>query len=105
MDFLATAASPGAIDGIARVVLSVDELDAIEPGEIIVATATDPTWTSYLSLASGLILEVGGLLSHGAIIAREIGIPAVVDLSDATKRIRSGDRLRVDGSTGVVQRI
>ena len=105
VDFLATAASPGAIDGIARVVLSVDELDAIEPGEIIVATATDPTWTSYLSLASGLILEVGGLLSHGAIIAREIGIPAVVDLSDATKRIRSGDRLRVDGSTGVVQRI
>lgn len=100
-----TPASPGEIEGIARVVHSVEELDGVESGDIIIAMATDPTWTSYLSLASALVLEVGGLLSHGAIIAREMGIPAVVDLSDATNRIRSGERLRVDGAAGTVQRL
>jgi len=101
----ATAASPGVVEGTARVVRSVEEIDAVQPGDVIVATATDPTWTSYLSLASGLVLEVGGLLSHGAIIARELGIPAVVDLAGATEELRSGQRLRVNGSTGVVERL
>jgi len=101
----ATPASPGVIEGAACVVRSVDDLDQVEPGNIIVATATDPTWTSYLSLAAGLVLEVGGLLSHGAIIAREMGIPAVVDLAGATREFRSGERLRVDGTVGSVERL
>lgn len=101
----ATAASPGVIEGTARVVRSVEELDAVQSGDVIIAQATDPTWTSYLSLASGLVLEVGGLLSHGAIIARELGIPAVVDLAGATTRLQSGERIRVDGSTGRVERL
>ncbi len=100
-----TPASPGCVEGAARVIRSVDELDLVQAGDVIVATATDPTWASYLSLASGLVLEVGGLLSHGAIIARELGIPAVVDLSGATTTLRSEERIRVDGSRGLVGRI
>jgi phosphohistidine swiveling domain-containing protein len=97
------AASPGVVTGVARVVRSVVELDAIQEGDIIVAPATDPGWTTYLSLAGGLVLEVGGLLSHGAIIARELGIPAVVDVRGATSVLSSEERIRVDGHRGVVQ--
>lgn len=103
--FEATPASPGTVEGLARIVRSVDELESVESGDVIVATATDPTWTSYLSLAAGLVLEVGGLLSHGAIIARELGIPAVVDLAGGTRVLRTGDRIRVDGGRGVVERL
>jgi phosphohistidine swiveling domain-containing protein len=99
------AAAPGSTDGSVRVVRSVEELEGVLPGEVIVATATDPTWTSFLALASGLVLEVGGLLSHGAIIARELGIPAVVDVSGATTVLTTGERVRIDGGTGVVQRL
>lgn len=98
------SASPGVAEGAARVVRSVAELEAICPGEVLVAPATDPTWTSYLSLASAVVLEVGGLLSHGAIVARELGIPAVVGVAGATTRFRTGERLRVDGAAGVVER-
>lgn len=98
-------ASPGRIEARVRVLHAVEELDAIEEGEILIASATDPTWASYLSLTAGLVLEVGGLLSHGAIVARELGIPAVVDVAGATKIFQTGDRLRIDGATGVVERI
>ena len=100
-----TPASPGTIVGPIRVVRSADELESVQRGDLIVAAATDPAWTSYLSLASGLVLEVGGLLSHGAIIARELGIPAVVGLAGATTAFRSGERVRIDGSRGLVERI
>jgi pyruvate,water dikinase len=99
------AASPGSIDGSVRVVRTAEELEAVLPGEVIVATATDPTWTSFLALASGLVLEVGGLLSHGAIIARELGIPAVVDVSGATSVLTTGERVRIDGGDGLVHRL
>jgi pyruvate,water dikinase len=99
------AAAPGSIDGSVRIVRTVEELEAVLPGEVIVATATDPTWTSFLALASGLILEVGGLLSHGAIIARELGIPAVVDVSGATSVLTTGERVRIDGGDGLVHRL
>jgi len=99
------AAAPGSIDGSVRVVRTVEELEAVLPGEVIVATATDPTWTSFLALASGLVLEVGGLLSHGAIIARELGIPAVVDVSGATSVLTTGERVRIDGGDGLVHRL
>lgn len=94
--------SPGRVEGSARVVRSVEELQALKAGEVIVASATDPSWTSLLALGGALVLEVGGLLSHGAIVARELGIPAVVDVAAATSLVTTGDVLAVDGSAGTV---
>jgi pyruvate,water dikinase len=71
-------------------------------GEILVAPVTDVAWTPLFLHAAGLVVEVGGPLSHGSIVAREFGIPAVTAVAGATRRIRSGDRVRVDGSRGVV---
>jgi phosphohistidine swiveling domain-containing protein len=94
--------SPGRVEGSARVVRSVEELQALRAGEVIVAATTDPSWTSLLALGGALVLEVGGLLSHGAIVARELGIPAVVDVAAATSLVATGDVLAVDGSAGTV---
>lgn len=94
--------SPGRAAGLARVVHRVEDLEAVRQGEVIVAASTDPSWASLLSLGGALVLEVGGLLSHGAIIARELGIPAVVDVPGATTLLRTGDRLTVDGVSGQV---
>jgi pyruvate,water dikinase len=74
----------------------------LAPGEILVAPVTDVAWTPMFLHAAGLVVEVGGPLSHGSIVAREFGIPAVTAVAGATRRIRSGDRVRVDGSRGVV---
>jgi pyruvate,water dikinase len=95
-------AAPGWVEGNARVIRSAEDLDRLCNGEVVIAAATDPTWTSYLALASGLVLEAGGLLSHGAIIARELGIPAVVDVGQATRMLRTGERVVLDGSAGTV---
>jgi pyruvate,water dikinase len=84
------------------VVRTVDELQALRAGEVIVAPMTDPSWTSLLALGGALVLEIGGLLSHGAIVARELGIPAVVDVTSATALLATGDLLAVDGSAGTV---
>ncbi len=97
-----TGVSPGRRSGSARVVLDVRDLESVREGDVIVARATDPSWTSSLSLGAAIVLEMGGLLSHGAIVARELGIPAVVDVARATQLIRSGDRIEVDGTTGEV---
>jgi len=94
--------SPGRVQGPARVVRTVDELQALRAGEVIVAPMTDPSWTSLLALGGALVLEIGGLLSHGAIVARELGIPAVVDVTSATALLATGDLLAVDGSAGTV---
>jgi pyruvate,water dikinase len=94
--------SPGRVRGPARVVRTVDELQALRAGEVIVAPMTDPSWTSLLALGGALVLEVGGLLSHGAIVARELGIPAVVDVTSATSLLATGDLLAVDGFAGTV---
>jgi pyruvate,water dikinase len=74
----------------------------LEPGEILVAPSTDPGWTPLFLTAGGLVMEMGGMMSHGAVVAREYGIPAVVGVPDATTRIATGDRITVDGSSGVV---
>ena len=74
----------------------------MEAGEILVAPFTDPGWTPLFIHAKGLVLEVGGLLTHGAIVAREYGIPAVVGVDQATRKIKTGDRIRVNGNTGIV---
>ncbi len=96
-----TPASAGTVAGVARVVL--DPLGArLDPGEILVAPSTDPGWTPLFLTAGGLVMEMGGANSHGAVVAREYGIPAVVGVAGATERITSGDTISVDGAAGTV---
>jgi phosphohistidine swiveling domain-containing protein len=96
------AASAGIATGAARVIQRADTNEQVQAGEILVAPFTDPGWTPYFVPAAGIITEQGGLLSHGSIIAREYGIPAVVNVPAATRIIQTGQRLRVDGNRGVV---
>jgi pyruvate,water dikinase len=96
-----TPASPGIARGIARVIRS--PIGArLEPGEVLVAPSTDPGWTPLFLTAGALVMEMGGMMSHGAVVAREYGIPAVVGVPDATGRIASGEHVTVDGSAGTV---
>jgi rifampicin phosphotransferase len=96
-----TPASAGVVTGVARVIL--DPVGAhLEPGEILVAPSTDPGWTPLFLIAGGLVMEMGGANSHGAVVAREYGIPAVVGVPDATLHITNGQRIAVDGSAGTV---
>ena len=94
--------SPGRVTGIARVLYSPQEGTRLQPGEILVAPSTDPGWTPLFLLASGLVMETGGYLSHGAIVAREYGIPAVLNIPLATQRIPDGSSILLDGAQGVV---
>jgi pyruvate,water dikinase len=95
-------ASPGVVEGTARVVL--DPATAVlKAGEILVAPFTDPGWTPLFINARGLVMEVGGLMTHGSVVAREYGIPAVVNVPEATKKIESGRRIRVNGDEGFVE--
>jgi phosphoenolpyruvate synthase/pyruvate phosphate dikinase len=88
-------------EGPVRVVL--DPRDAhLAPGEILVCPGTDPAWTPLFLLAGGLVMEMGGLMTHGSVVAREYGIPAVVGVHQATTRLQTGRRVRVDGSAGRV---
>jgi rifampicin phosphotransferase len=96
-----TPASPGTARGVAHVMLSPAGA-RLEPGEVLVAPATDPGWTPLFLTASALVMEMGGMMSHGAVVAREYGIPAVVGVPDATTRIASGEHIVVDGSAGTV---
>ena len=98
---IGTPASAGSVTAKARVIL--DPVGAhIEPGEILVAPSTDPGWTPLFLTAGGLVMEMGGANSHGAVVAREYGIPAVVGAAGATRRIETGQTIRLDGSTGFV---
>ena len=96
-----TPASAGRVVGPARVVLDPAEA-RLEPGEILVAPSTDPGWTPLFLIAGGLVMEMGGVMSHGAVVAREYGIPAVVGVPDATERVRDGQEIVVDGTAGIV---
>ncbi|MCY1078652.1 phosphoenolpyruvate synthase [Archangium lansingense] len=97
-----TAASAGVVEGLARVVLDPAS-EVLHAGEILVAPHTDPGWTPLFVHAAGLVTEVGGLMTHGSVVAREYGIPAVVSVAGATQRIRTGQRIRVDGTRGFVE--
>ncbi|MGA2071315.1 MAG: PEP/pyruvate-binding domain-containing protein [Sedimentisphaerales bacterium] len=97
------AVSPGVVSGKARVILRADNSEQVQAGEILIAPFTDPGWTPYFIPAAGIVMEQGGLLSHGAIIAREYGIPAVVNVGNATKIIKTGQTIQVDGDRGVVR--
>jgi pyruvate,water dikinase len=94
---------PGVVEGRARVVVDPTTDDPIEPGEILVCHTTDPSWAGYFLVASALVIDVGGPLSHGAIVARELGVPCVINTTVGTAQLVSGDVLRVDGGTGRVE--
>jgi phosphohistidine swiveling domain-containing protein len=97
------AASPGFVSGPARVVRDPRDILAFHKGEILVAEYTDPSWTPVLSGAAGIVIESGGFLSHGSIVAREYGIPALIQVAGAVERIRNGDRLELDTDTKIVR--
>ena len=97
-----SAVSPGRVTAPARVVLSSDDFHKLQPGDILVAPYTTPAWTPLFASASGLVTDTGGALSHGSIVAREYGIPAVMGTQAATKKIRDGQIITVDGYKGIV---
>lgn len=94
-------ASAGIVEGLVRVVLD-PAADELEEGEILVCRTTDPGWASYFFIAAGVVIDIGGPLSHGAIIARELGLPCVINARNATQQLHTGDRVRIDGTTGKV---
>ncbi|MFS0666894.1 phosphoenolpyruvate synthase [Peribacillus frigoritolerans] len=94
--------SSGIIEGKARVILNMEDAD-LEDGDILVTTFTDPSWTPLFVSIKGLVTEVGGLMTHGAVIAREYGLPAVVGVVNATKLIKDGQRIRVNGTEGYIE--
>ncbi len=96
------AVSSGVIEGRARVILNMEDAD-LEDGDILVTIFTDPSWTPLFVSIKGLVTEVGGLMTHGAVIAREYGLPAVIGVENATKLIKNGQRIRVHGTEGYVE--
>jgi rifampicin phosphotransferase len=97
--------SPGAVEGEVVVLRDPAEFAKMKRGAVLVATATDPAWTPLFTLASGIVVEVGGMLSHASTIAREYGLPALANVKNATKILRTGDRVRLDASAGRVKRL
>jgi len=97
------AASPGLVEGIARNVTSLEQFNQVEEGEILVCRMTNPAWVVLFTKIIGLVTDAGGVTSHPAVVSREFGIPAVVGTSNSTERIKTGDRIRVNGSTGTVE--
>ncbi|MCP4427002.1 MAG: phosphoenolpyruvate synthase [Chloroflexi bacterium] len=100
-DLAGTPVSPGTVEGVVRIVLNPHETQLL-PGEILVCPGTDPAWTPLFLAAGGLITEVGGLMTHGSVVAREYGIPAVVGVHQATTRLQAGQRIQLNGSSGQI---
>ena len=101
--FKGVPCSSGRVEGPARIVPSLDEAHTLQRGEILIAPYTNPAWTPLFNLAAAIVIEEGGLLSHGAVVAREYGIPAVVRVEGALQHFRTGQCLRVDGTAGTVE--
>jgi len=97
------AASQGVVEGTARVILSTDAIGDFQPGEVLVAPQTDPSWTPLFMVASAVVVDTGSMGSHAMIVARELGIPCVAGLPKATEMIGTGTRVRVDGAKGTVE--
>ena len=104
-ELLGRPVSGGVVEGIARVAVTLEEAAQLQPGEILISHITDIGWTPYFSLIAGLATDVGSAVSHGAVIAREYGLPAIVNLRSATKTIRSGERIRLDADNGILTRL
>lgn len=96
-------ASAGRTDGVARVILDLADTDRLGDGEILVTSATTPAWTPLFARAAAVVTDGGSLAAHASLVAREYGIPAVVAVGDATRRIIDGEHITVDGSAGVVE--
>ena len=96
------AASSGVVEGIARIVMSVEEISRLQQGDILVCQVTNPTWTPIFQKIRAAVSDIGGSMSHAAIVAREYGLPAVVGTGNATSKIKDGQRIRVDGGRGIV---
>ena len=96
------AASPGVAEGPARVVSSPAQIDQVRDGEILVAPLTAPSWAPIFGKIRATVTDIGGIMSHAAIVCREYGLPAVTGTASGTRRIRTGQRIRVDGNTGAV---
>jgi pyruvate,water dikinase len=101
-EILGYAASPGVAEGLARVLTTINEFGLIQDGEILVCPVTAPSWAPLFNKIKAAVSDIGGAMSHAAIVAREYGLPAVVGTGQATKRIRTGQRIRVDGNRGIV---
>jgi len=97
--------SRGRVEGRVRVVKRLDEAESLEPGEILVAPITDVGWTPYFAIVAGLVTDVGSAVSHGAVVAREFGLPAVLNTRNATDVLRTGERVVLDGDRGTVERL
>jgi pyruvate,water dikinase len=100
-NLIGSPVSPGYVEGTVRVVLDPLKADLL-PGEILVCPGTDPAWTPLFLAAGGLIMELGGMMTHGAIVAREYGIPAVVGVHQATTALKTGQRIKLNGSSGEI---
>lgn len=101
-DLRGFAASPGIVEGVARVLRDVNDISQVRSGEILVCPVTNPSWGPVFTKIKAAVADIGGTMSHAAIVAREYGLPAVVGTGTATRRIRTGQRIRVDGDRGVV---
>ncbi len=95
--------SAGRVEGVVRYLTSPDKGSKLQEGEILLASTTNVGWTPLFPRAAAVITDIGAPLSHAAIVARELGIPAVVGTGNATMRLRTGDRVRVDGGQGIVE--
>jgi pyruvate,water dikinase len=95
-------ASPGKVEGPARVILQIDELSTVQPGEILVCPITSPSWAPVFTKIKAAVTDIGGMTCHAAIVAREYGLPAIVGTGYATKAIKTGDKLKVNADEGVV---
>jgi pyruvate,water dikinase len=100
--FVGTPASPGVAEGPARVMIDPADQD-VQPGEVLIAEVTDPSWVAVMMLSAGLVVDVGGAASHAAIVARELGVPCIVNTRSGTRRLSTGDVVRVDGTAGTVE--
>jgi pyruvate,water dikinase len=100
-DLYSAAATPGVVEGVARVIMTEDKLHEVKPGEILVAPGTSAPWTPAFEIIGGLITDGGGALSHAIIVAREYRIPCVAGTVEATRKIKTGDRVKIDGNEGV----
>ena len=101
-DLYGASSAPGVVEGVARVVMSERELHTVQPGEVLVAPMTSGPWTPIFAIVSGVVTNAGGSLTHAAIVSREYGLPAVIGTGEATQKIKTGDRIRVDGDMGAV---
>jgi len=101
-DLFGIASAPGVVEGVARVLLDPAQLGELQPGEILVVPSTNPAWNPAFNFILGAVTEAGGALSHAVIVAREYGLPCVAGTAGACAKIRTGDRIRVDGDNYAV---